>query len=106
MGSSSSSSSSSSRGKVLRVFVGALVFFVALWFLFAGIIADHDAKTVTLTVATSNEMLKHWKWNGRGRVALHGNSNFFNYVSKRRVPNGPDPIHNRKAVKTRQPPGA
>ncbi|KAK1282140.1 CLAVATA3/ESR (CLE)-related protein 25 [Acorus calamus] len=29
----------------------------------------------------------------------------FNYVSKRRVPNGPDPIHNRKAGKSGQPPG-
>ncbi|XP_031403984.1 uncharacterized protein LOC116213252 [Punica granatum] len=29
-----------------------------------------------------------------------------NYVSKRRVPSGPDPIHNRRAVKYRQPPGA
>ncbi|KAK9052436.1 hypothetical protein SSX86_029065 [Deinandra increscens subsp. villosa] len=27
-----------------------------------------------------------------------------NYVSKRRVPNGPDPIHNRKMENTRQPP--
>ncbi|KAK1432831.1 hypothetical protein QVD17_09733 [Tagetes erecta] len=27
-----------------------------------------------------------------------------NYVSKRRVPNGPDPIHNRKVTNTRQPP--
>ncbi|KAI7742424.1 hypothetical protein M8C21_022905 [Ambrosia artemisiifolia] len=27
-----------------------------------------------------------------------------NYVSKRRVPNGPDPIHNRKISNTRQPP--
>ncbi|EXB47707.1 hypothetical protein L484_010492 [Morus notabilis] len=97
-----------SRSKVLRFFVGALLFLVAFWFLFAGIIADHAAKTVTLKVATSTERLrlKHWKWNGRERDFLHGNSNFFRYVSKRRVPNGPDPIHNRKAVKTRQPPGA
>ncbi|KAI3665910.1 hypothetical protein L6452_44545 [Arctium lappa] len=26
------------------------------------------------------------------------------YVSKRRVPNGPDPIHNRRTRNTRQPP--
>ncbi|KAK6922102.1 hypothetical protein RJ641_012609 [Dillenia turbinata] len=28
-----------------------------------------------------------------------------NYMSKRRVPNGPDPIHNRRAGNSRQPPG-
>ncbi|MCD9646048.1 hypothetical protein HAX54_035572 [Datura stramonium] len=29
----------------------------------------------------------------------------FNLVSKRRVPNGPDPIHNRRARSSRRPPG-
>ncbi|KAL1550945.1 hypothetical protein AAHA92_18845 [Salvia divinorum] len=28
-----------------------------------------------------------------------------NYMSKRRVPNGPDPIHNRGAGKSHRPPG-
>uniref|UniRef100_A0A7N0U0R0 Uncharacterized protein n=1 Tax=Kalanchoe fedtschenkoi TaxID=63787 RepID=A0A7N0U0R0_KALFE len=28
-----------------------------------------------------------------------------NYMSKRRVPNGADPIHNRRAGKSRRPPG-
>ncbi|GAB2280384.1 hypothetical protein Dimus_015019 [Dionaea muscipula] len=28
-----------------------------------------------------------------------------NYLSKRRVPNGPDPIHNRRAGNSKQPPG-
>ncbi|XP_057948495.1 CLAVATA3/ESR (CLE)-related protein 25 [Malania oleifera] len=28
-----------------------------------------------------------------------------NYMSKRKVPNGPDPIHNRRAGNSRQPPG-
>ncbi|OWM76005.1 CLAVATA3/ESR (CLE)-related protein 25-like [Punica granatum] len=28
-----------------------------------------------------------------------------NYMSKRRVPNGPDPIHNRRAGNSKQPPG-
>ncbi|KAF7809224.1 CLAVATA3/ESR (CLE)-related protein 25 [Senna tora] len=29
----------------------------------------------------------------------------FNYMSKRRVPNGPDPIHNRRAGNSGRPPG-
>ncbi|XVF02326.1 hypothetical protein REPUB_Repub04eG0166000 [Reevesia pubescens] len=28
-----------------------------------------------------------------------------NYMSKRRVPNGPDPIHNRRAGNSKRPPG-
>ncbi|KAK6913182.1 hypothetical protein RJ641_022783 [Dillenia turbinata] len=37
-------------------------------------------------------------------IARHWDSDF-NYVSKRRVPSGPDPIHNRRARKAREPPG-
>ncbi|PIA62366.1 hypothetical protein AQUCO_00200398v1 [Aquilegia coerulea] len=33
---------------------------------------------------------------------LHSDPNF---MSKRKVPNGPDPIHNRRAGKSGQPPG-
>ncbi|KAI3462968.1 hypothetical protein Pfo_019631 [Paulownia fortunei] len=35
--------------------------------------------------------------------ALHQNFNL-NYVSKRRVPKGPDPIHNRRAGSSKLPP--
>ncbi|KAH7532578.1 hypothetical protein FEM48_Zijuj04G0035500 [Ziziphus jujuba var. spinosa] len=67
--------------------------------------------TITITSSTvpsvdNNQMLKHWNLNGRDQRhhSLRWASNLI-YVSKRRVPNGPDPIHNRRAVKTRQPPG-
>ncbi|PON59430.1 CLAVATA3/ESR (CLE)-related protein [Parasponia andersonii] len=95
----------SGKGKVLWAFLGGLLFLVAFWFLlFVGILANHATKTMTITASSTTEMLKHWKWNGRGRSSLYWDSNLI-YVSKRRVPNGPDPIHNRRAVKTRQPPG-
>lgn len=84
----------SGRGKVLRVFLGVLVILVAFWLLFVGILANHATKTMSITVTSSSEMLKHWKLNGRERRSLHWDSKFI-YVSKRRVPNGPDPIHNR-----------
>ncbi|KAJ0433024.1 hypothetical protein HanPSC8_Chr17g0766081 [Helianthus annuus] len=38
----------------------------------------------------------------RGKTRQDGS--VLNYVSKRRVPNGPDPIHNRRTRDTRQPP--
>ncbi|KAM6549932.1 hypothetical protein CsatB_021608 [Cannabis sativa] len=108
--------SSGGKGKVvLRVFVGAIFLLVTFWFLLVGIISNHHhvhvhvhaIKTVSIGSVTSSsstdEMLKHWKWNGRGS-SLRWDSNLI-YVSKRRVPNGPDPIHNRRVVTTRQPPG-
>ena len=83
----------SAKGKVLKVFIVVLVLLVVFWFLFVGIIANHATKTMTITVK-STEILKHWKWNGRERNSHYWDSHFI-YVSKRRVPNGPDPIHNR-----------
>lgn len=86
-----------SRSKVLRGVFGALFFVGALWFLYAGILTNYHATTIASTVSsTDNQMLKHWKLNGRGQRhhSLRWASNLI-YVSKRRVPNGPDPIHNR-----------
>ncbi|KAL3833193.1 hypothetical protein ACJIZ3_007929 [Penstemon smallii] len=36
-------------------------------------------------------------------VSLNNGNLNLNFVSKRRVPNGPDPIHNRKAGNTKLP---
>lgn len=35
----------------------------------------------------------------------HRKLDSISFVSKRRIPNGPDPIHNRKAGNSHQPPG-
>ncbi|XP_031125545.1 CLAVATA3/ESR (CLE)-related protein 25-like [Ipomoea triloba] len=36
---------------------------------------------------------------------FHRKMDLINFISKRRVPNGSDPIHNRKAGNSRRPPG-
>ncbi|KAK1259603.1 CLAVATA3/ESR (CLE)-related protein 25 [Acorus gramineus] len=51
------------------------------------------------STSTKRNSFRHFRVKGRERPTD------FNYVSKRRVPNGPDPIHNRKAGKSGQPPG-
>ncbi|GMP29088.1 hypothetical protein CsSME_00004354 [Camellia sinensis var. sinensis] len=92
-------------GRVLRALLGAVFFMGFIWFLFVGVLASRVTRTTTTTIhestAKSDELLKliakerqvgHWDLDP-------------NYESKRRVPNGPDPIHNRKAGKTREPPG-
>ncbi|KAL8111920.1 hypothetical protein AgCh_019570 [Apium graveolens] len=38
-------------------------------------------------------------------LQVHPNSDFNFNMSKRRVPNGPDPIHNRRAGNSGRPPG-
>ncbi|XP_048136203.1 uncharacterized protein LOC115756433 [Rhodamnia argentea] len=63
--------------------------------------------------AAPNPPLKDWSegkatnsevMDGEKKLAFRPQSDF-NYMSKRRVPNGPDPIHNRRAGNSKQPPG-
>lgn len=81
------------RSKVLRALFGALLFLGVFWFLFAAILVNHTTKP-TATVSSTG-VFKHWKLTGREKRAVLWDSSTFIYVSKRRVPNGPDPIHNR-----------
>ncbi|KAL5740129.1 hypothetical protein ACOSP7_029016 [Xanthoceras sorbifolium] len=94
-----------SNGLVLRVLFGAVVIFGVIWVLFVGILANHATETTTTMVTVPlTENFKHWKPIAREKYHTHRDTDL-NYVSKRRVPNGPDPIHNRRASKARQPPG-
>lgn len=60
----------------------------------------------TTTRHWSEETLKHdVVGKDKGVVVNHDAQLDFNYMSKRRVPNGPDPIHNRRAGNSGRPPG-
>ncbi|KAK7266253.1 hypothetical protein RIF29_18895 [Crotalaria pallida] len=89
-----------------RLLLGALVSVGIIWFMFLSIISvnSHQTKRTVVLVPSLSVLSKHLKLVGMQRQhSLHSNSGMI-FVSKRRVPNGPDPIHNRKAVKYRQPP--
>ncbi|KAL6960679.1 hypothetical protein U1Q18_038443 [Sarracenia purpurea var. burkii] len=82
------------RGRVvLRDSLGAVLFVCFIWFLFVGALADRMTRTTRITIqpAPKSELQKMIETEKHGvRWDLDPN-----YVSKRRVPNGPDPIHNR-----------
>ncbi|KAL1539392.1 hypothetical protein AAHA92_28016 [Salvia divinorum] len=42
---------------------------------------------------------------GREKQIWHSSKFDLNYVTKRKIPNGPDPIHNRRTGSSRRPPG-
>ncbi|XP_038886261.1 uncharacterized protein LOC120076488 [Benincasa hispida] len=70
--------------------------------------AEMEKATVTITATMTAEfsgISKEMKvvHGGRGKV-VHPEWHL-NYMSKRRVPNGPDPIHNRRAGNSGRPPG-
>lgn len=83
-----------SRRKVLRALFGALLLLVVFLFFLAGILVNRSAQKKPTVTVSSTKIFKHWKLIGREKHAVVWDSTFI-YVSKRRVPNGPDPIHNR-----------
>ncbi|AES74643.1 Clavata3/ESR (CLE) gene family member MtCLE02 [Medicago truncatula] len=64
---------------------------------------NHQTKRTILVPMNVNVLSRQLKLVSMQRHALHSDSRLV-IVSKRRVPNGPDPIHNRRARKYRQPP--
>lgn len=83
------------KSRTLGVVVGGLLFLAALWFLFVGKVANYDTSKKNMRIRVPpTDMFNHLKLNDKERHILHLDPKAF-FVSKRRVPNGPDPIHNR-----------
>ncbi|VVB04323.1 unnamed protein product [Arabis nemorensis] len=77
-------------GNGIRALVRAVVSLGVILFLLVGILAKSAPRV------SSTENVKTLRFNGKDVNLFH--------VSKRKVPNGPDPIHNRKAETSRRPP--
>ncbi|XP_062111742.1 CLAVATA3/ESR (CLE)-related protein 25-like [Humulus lupulus] len=119
MGSSSSSSSSttdtssssSSIFHLLKLLVRGLAVVGLMWILLAGT-PEGTAGTTPNTKSNLAPTESAGKITGKDQVVVEGEEklvhpklDLINYMSKRRVPNGPDPIHNRRAGKSGRPPG-
>ncbi|KAK5845842.1 CLAVATA3/ESR (CLE)-related 25 -like protein [Gossypium arboreum] len=63
---------------------------------------DHQSSTTTAKVQHEEEQVKVL---GQRKSNVAHPKQDLNYMSKRRVPNGPDPIHNRRAGNSGRPPG-
>ncbi|GAB4832187.1 hypothetical protein Ancab_006204 [Ancistrocladus abbreviatus] len=87
--------------RLLRTSLGTLLLVGFTWFLLIGILAN---KTTAGSAAISLRKLKHVKSIARVENSVHLAPDVV-YVSKRRVPNGPDPIHNRHVGESRRQPG-
>ncbi|PIM99604.1 hypothetical protein CDL12_27901 [Handroanthus impetiginosus] len=75
----------SSTYKLLKVFLRLLLLIVVVWFLIVGASENGGRK-----------LIKYGNM-GRDKHSIKVVSKFdINYTSKRRIPNGPDPIHNRE----------
>ncbi|XP_021293216.1 CLAVATA3/ESR (CLE)-related protein 25 [Herrania umbratica] len=102
--------SSSSSSLFSKALFGTLVVLGFILVLLVGTLQSEGNKTkTTLTTEPSSSTGKrqeHVKVLARGKLLSDGHPQLdLNYMSKRRVPNGPDPIHNRRTGNSRRPPG-
>ncbi|XP_059648923.1 CLAVATA3/ESR (CLE)-related protein 25-like [Cornus florida] len=85
-----------------KALCAALALLGFIWFVFVGTLEVGGRKTTALN-GRPTASLGHKVMIGREKLAVHPESDL--NMSKRRVPNGPDPIHNRRAGNSRRPPG-
>ncbi|KAK2374876.1 subtilisin CLE36 protein precursor [Trifolium repens] len=107
MGGASSSSSYFFSRFFFRVLV--VVGFVC-FMIFGNLVSGGRTGQTTTRQWSEERVLKHDDEHVVGKdkgvvVVNHDAQLDFNYMSKRRVPNGPDPIHNRRAGNSGRPPG-
>ncbi|KAL6983577.1 hypothetical protein U1Q18_016961 [Sarracenia purpurea var. burkii] len=96
--------------RVIKALFGALALVGFIWLLSVGILETGGTNTMTRTTKTGRMVNsgpggKRTEMIGREKVAVRPHRSDLNYMSKRRVPNGPDPIHNRRTGNSHQPPG-
>ncbi|KAI3452788.1 hypothetical protein Pfo_009451 [Paulownia fortunei] len=100
----------SSTSKLLKVLLRLLVLLGVVGFLIVGAAENGGRKMknglLNARAAAAGNMKQHVEGNmGREKHSRALSKFDLNYTSKRRIPNGPDPIHNRRAGNSRQPPG-
>ncbi|GLU03019.1 hypothetical protein SLE2022_202390 [Rubroshorea leprosula] len=92
-----------------RTLFGSLAVPAIIFLFLVGTLQQTDGRKTKMTLTTTT-----MNWSGK---AEHGKAPTgwekalvhpqleINYLSKRKVPGGPDPIHNRNAGNSNQPPG-
>lgn len=83
-------------GRVVRASLGTVLLVSLIWFLFICILANQVTEEKAVRTISSTRNLNVLTFIGSKQHPLHlrGSPKLIT-VSKRRVPNGPDPIHNR-----------
>lgn len=94
-----------SRGRFLKALFGILTLVGFVYLLLVGMLETGESQTKTMNLSGSAASFKHMKLVFGDGEKVGTNSDLINYMSKRRVPNGPDPIHNRRAGNSGRPPG-
>lgn len=91
----------STHGRFVKALLGILMLIGFISFLLVGVLERAESQTKNRVAGSSRHMkvvIREEKFGFRPQADV-------NYMSKRRVPNGSDPIHNRKAGNSRRPPG-
>uniref|UniRef100_A0A2P2NNP3 CLAVATA3/ESR (CLE)-related protein 25 n=1 Tax=Rhizophora mucronata TaxID=61149 RepID=A0A2P2NNP3_RHIMU len=93
---------SSSGSLFFKVLIGAIAMVGFVWVLLVGTLESGATRQTTTTsiMPTKDELVV-----GKEKLVYVPELDFNYMMSKRKVPNGPDPIHNRRAGNSKRPPG-
>uniref|UniRef100_A0A7C8YVV5 CLAVATA3/ESR (CLE)-related protein 25 n=1 Tax=Opuntia streptacantha TaxID=393608 RepID=A0A7C8YVV5_OPUST len=95
---------SESSGRTVFKGFGALLLIIFIWLLLIGILGSSESRGDAAATIPSRGNPRRVRLAIREKHSFAWNRDLI-YVSKRRVPNGPDPIHNRHVGETRRPSG-
>ncbi|KAE8706728.1 hypothetical protein F3Y22_tig00110388pilonHSYRG00127 [Hibiscus syriacus] len=79
-------------GRTLKFLFGFTVLVAVLVMVVGDLVNRATTTTKSITISSTREF-KRWEFVAKEKLGSHQDFHF-SYVSKRRVPNGPDPIHN------------
>ncbi|OAY61498.1 CLAVATA3/ESR (CLE)-related protein 25 isoform X2 [Manihot esculenta] len=88
---------------LFKVLFGAITTLGFVCLLLVAILQTEATKSTTTVQAAAS--LKHEADIGRERLLYDPDLDLNYMISKRKIPNGPDPIHNRRAGNSKRPPG-
>ncbi|CAK9154452.1 unnamed protein product [Ilex paraguariensis] len=87
-------------GRSFKALFGVLLALLGfIWFFLVGF-----TEATAILIPRPAGSFKHITERGGKKSGVHQVTDL-NYMSKRKVPNGPDPIHNRRAGNSGRPPG-
>ncbi|KAJ8760891.1 hypothetical protein K2173_021929 [Erythroxylum novogranatense] len=87
-----------------KVFLGPVPMAGFVWLLLVGSLQSGAGKTMAVRIQSSESFANEQMI--RKDKLVHSPEQDLSYMmNKRRIPNGPDPIHNRRAGSAARPPG-
>ncbi|KAJ8773779.1 hypothetical protein K2173_006429 [Erythroxylum novogranatense] len=87
-----------------KFLLGTIAMAGFVWLLLVGTLQSEARKNMAVTIQSSGDA-ENEQMIGKDKLVSAPELDLSYMMNKRKVPNGPDPIHNRRAGNSKRPPG-